>query len=227
MIGIIPAGGHATRIFGIPKYLLPTPQGTLISILCQRMQLVKLRQTIIMAKGINTAVLRQTVLPEVAIIDRDDHSMAHAVMLAQDYARDSEAAIFGMPDTYFDDEQAFIKLDVALRSGADVAVGIFRTQAEQRRKLGMCEFDGSHIVSVIDKPERSDLEYAWGVLAWAPAFRQFMHEDDPHVGYALPRAIRAGVNVCAVKMEGSYYDCGTPNEYFDCIRALVGEGVTA
>jgi len=43
--------------------------------------------------------------------------------------------------------------------------------------------------------------------------------EDPHVGYALPRAIRAGLDVRGVVLNGTYWDCGTPDDYFDCIAA--------
>lgn len=222
MIGIIPAGGKATRIHGIPKWLLPTPHGTLVNVLIQRMQLAEPRKIVIISKGVNTALLHHTALPDVAIIDRDDTSMAHAVMLAREYATPIETAVFGMPDTYFEDEQAFVKLHSVLDFfGSDVAVGVFRTRADQHRKLGMCRFDVRRlIVEVVDKPEETDLVYAWGVLAWRSTFWHHIRENDPHVGYALPRAIAAGLQVRAVPMEGDYYDCGTQEEYFELVRSF-------
>jgi dTDP-glucose pyrophosphorylase len=223
MIGIIPAGGKATRIHGIPKYLLPTPRGTLIDVLIRRMQLAAPREIVVMTKGFNATLLKHVDLTDVTICDHDDKSMAHAVMLAGEYAQRDEIALFGMPDTYFEDGQAFRKIASVFEHNfkIDVIAGVFRARPEQRHKLGMCRIEAwRHIVEVVDKPEKTDLEYAWGILAWRSAFWSCMRQDDPHVGYALPRAITRGLDVRAMIFQGNYYDCGTPAEYFECVKSF-------
>jgi hypothetical protein len=103
-------------------------------------------------------------------------------------------------------------------------VALFETRPEQRSSLGMCEvaFDAEdeqlHVIHVDDKPDNTHLHLAWGCLAWQPGFWQYIHANDPHVGYALARAVAAGVKVRAYLAYGAYWDCGTSAEYFTLIR---------
>jgi dTDP-glucose pyrophosphorylase len=142
--------------------------------------------------------------------------MSQTVKLVERHAADQPVA-FGMPDTWFDDDQAFVKLAAAISAGADVAVGVFRVRPGQHQRGGMVDLDGDTVRDVIDKPESSGLAWIWGALAWRPAFWPLIDPLTPHVGYAIPRAIRAGLTVRGVQLRGPYFDCGTPDEYFDCI----------
>lgn len=221
MIGIIPAGGESTRMGGIPKMLLPIPGGTLIDALIQKMERCSLRATTVLSQGIAAHLLN-----DYNVTSRHTETMSEAVLFVHEATFHSSFAgediLFGMPDTYFDDDQAFVKLAAALDDGADVAVGLFHVRPSQRHKLGMCAFDPQtqQIIQVIDKSHTTTLAWAWGVLAWKPSFWQHLRAEEPHVGYALPRAIDAGLDVRAVRMEGEYFDCGTPDEYFECIEHL-------
>lgn len=147
--------------------------------------------------------------------------MTETVLSAYPKYGEKEAVLFGMPDTYIEDERCYAKLVAAL-ADCDVAVGVFYTRPEQRDKLGMCRLDENtaQVLEVIDKSRAHDLIWAWGALAWKPVFWQYLKPDMPHVGYALNPAIEAGLKVCAVTMEGGYWDCGTPEEYFALIRHL-------
>lgn len=223
MIGIIPAAGRATRIHGIPKMLLPTPEGTLITTLIERMR--PMGQIIVGTRPQNYEALAG--MCNALVFRCETQTMSETVLHARQYMRDDEYVAFGMPDTYFEDGSAFAKLYAELKAGADVAVGVFETRPEQRRKLGMVEMTpGDEVVRVLEKPEKTDLRWAWGVLAWKPRFWQYIYPADPHVGYALPRALASEtLDIRAVRMEGGYWDCGTPGEYFDMITYL-HEGVS-
>lgn len=151
----------------------------------------------------------------------DNHeTMAQTVLSAVPFCGLEDNVLFGMPDTYIEDEQCYAKLAVAL-ADCDVAVGVFETRRNQRNKLGMVSFTPSNkVLAVEDKPENTNLVYAWGTLAWRPSFWQYLTPDMPHVGYGLMPAIEAGLNVRAVVMDGGYWDCGTASEYFELIKAI-------
>lgn len=220
MIGIIPAAGKASRMMGIPKLLLPIPGSTLIDTLIARMNRIALTgYPMIISNGVIAELIEHHT--GFLILHEHTDTMSESV-LAFHHSSFQENIVFGMPDTYFDDGEAFVKLAAALDDGADVAVGLFHTRPGQRHKLGMCDFDPKtqKIIEVIDKPQTTFLAWAWGVLAWKPTFWQFIQAQDPHIGYALPRAIEAGLDVRAVRMEGEYWDAGTPSEYFELIHHL-------
>lgn len=230
MIGLLPAAGQATRMNGLPKYLLPIPGGlsnNLIEFHVYQMDLSGCKEVYIGASDSNFRSL-SSVMGEVATIYNAAHhkTMSQTVMSARLdflYARDhyDESVLFGMPDTYFEDKLAYYKLMDTLTEGAQVAVGLFRARPGQHTKVGMVYMDGEQISDVIDKPVHlGRLEWFWGVLAWQPLFWDCIKPEDPHIGYAIPRAITAGLDVRAVKMDGRYWDCGTPEEYFECIKEI-------
>lgn len=227
MIGIIPAAGNATRLMGLPKALLPIGEQTLIGRHIDLMSQVGASRVVIGSKGAAYAMLNDLYSGETVLYHADTETMSETVLQAQRFLYDDEPVMFSMPDTYVDDDQAFIKLSAALDDGADVAVGVFLTRPEQRHKLGMCRCGNGHVEDVIDKPiEETHLIWAWGVLAWTPTFWQYIKPEDPHVGYALPRALKAALDVRSVEITGQYFDCGTWTEYADLIRHLTtSEGV--
>lgn len=219
MIGIIPAAGHAVRMNHLPKMLLPIPTGgTLIETLCQRMSVIGARQLVVGTRSTHYEALASAC--NATVYRAETATMSETVLAAKPYVWEGEHTVFGMPDSFFDDAQAFVKLHSALRDGADVAVGVFYTRRTQRGKIGMCELRSGRVVRVEDKPEITELVWGWGVLAWRYDFWQHIHAADPHVGYAVQRAIEWGMDVRAVKLEGEYFDCGEPASYFELINHL-------
>lgn len=223
MIGILPAAGNASRMNGLPKFLLPIPGGYLLEWHIARMAAAGCDRVNIGAAPHNHELTNRSIrgLSKAQTWIAYAHDTMSQTVLSG-YSNPLEPVLFGMPDTYFDDHQAYNKLAAAIDDGADVAVGLFIALQSQRSKLGMCDFDYSsqQITAVEDKPDFTNLSWAWGVLAWKPTFWKCIYAVDPHVGFALPRAIEAGMDVRAVRMDGLYFDCGTPDEYFECIQHL-------
>lgn len=226
MIGLIPCAGSATRIHGIPKYLLPVPDGYLLQILTLRMGMIARS----IAIGANTLNYMQvtTYAPSKASVYIADHygTMTETVLSGKGYASIdgviTENTLFAMPDTYIEDDACFAKLADTIHNGADVAVGVFYARTDQHLKAGMCRLDGERVIEVVDKPAKTDMRWLWGALAWKPTFWDYMQPEDAHVGYALPRAIAAGLDVRAVRMTGGYFDCGTYDEYAELTNYLHG-----
>lgn len=81
----------------------------------------------------------------------------------------------GFPDILFQPEDAYIKVLARLEaSEADVVLGLFPTN--QPQKAGMVDFeDGGKVRSIIEKPHNSKLRYMWGIAVWTPTFSQFLH----------------------------------------------------
>jgi len=219
MIGIIPAGGKSTRINGLPKYLLPVSGGYLLERLVNQMPADRV---IVAANPVNFDLLCSYAPNGAAVTSIDSVSMSAALLSigsSHNAISSDEMVLFGMPDTYWTDADTYGRLIETLLDGADVAVAVWRIRDEQRGNLGQCSVvEDNRIESVIDKDSECPLIYAWGAMAWRRSFWAHIHAHDAHLGIALTRAISAGLSVTAVPMSGNYYDCGTPDEYFRCIR---------
>ena len=221
MIGILPAAGNATRIHGLPKFLLPIPNGFL---LMRHLNMMHKADSSIGAR-IGVTSIYYDVLAHIGYgvnIYRPYHhdTMTQTVLSALQFMPANEDVLFGLPDTYIEDDQCYAKLAAAL-ADCDVAVGVFKTRPEQRNQLGMVDFIYTgKVIGVVDKPTSTSLEWAWGALAWKPNFWQYLQPDMPHVGYALNPAIEAGLDVCVSVMPGGLWDCGTISEYAELLKAI-------
>lgn len=221
MIGLLPAAGNASRIYGLPKYLLPLPGGYLLQRHTNLMKDAGMSTIMVGTNPDNIGLIYDYVDSDVFVYLANQRETMTETVLSSGYQMD--AILFGMPDTYIEDVQVYQKLHDAIEDGADVAVALFKARPDQHQQGGMCRVANGRIINVVDKPKQTDLEYIWGALAWRPVFWDYLKPDDPHVGYALPRAIAAGLDVRAVMCEGNYWDCGTTERYFECIRAMETE----
>jgi glucose-1-phosphate thymidylyltransferase len=157
--------------------------------------------------------------------------MPFALDLARPWL-DHATVLFGMPDTICAPADAFVQLlERQHATGADLSLGLFRTDQPQR--FGMVALDeADHVVGCVDKPTQTSLEYLWGIACWRPRFTAFMgkilgrHRYDGQevvLGDIFQQAVEAKLTVQGVRFdEGSYMDIGTPEslvaamKYFAC-----------
>jgi hypothetical protein len=221
MIGLLPAAGNATRINGLPKFLLPVPGGFLLDRHVASQYAAGATQVYVGANP-QTAPLLCKYAPDASVyLARHYATMSETVLSAYDdiNADGYPFVLFGMPDSYVPDT-TYTRLTRALHDGAQVAVAVFPARSGQHRRGGMCRLDGARITEVVDKPQETGLTWIWGALAWKRPFWACIAPEDPHVGYALPRAIADGLIVHAVTFDDPYFDCGTVDEYFNLVRHL-------
>ena len=151
MIGIVPAAGNATRLNGLPKMLLPIPDSTLFGETRRKMLICNIEHVVTGTRVGNLTFLQGLCDEKVELFEANTDTMSETVLRSRDHMPDpNEWVCFGMPDTYFDDENAFCKLHYALIHGADVAVGIFAARSEQHHKLGNATMV-EHIVELVEK----------------------------------------------------------------------------
>lgn len=220
-VGIIPAAGKASRISGLPKFLLPFFHNNKSTILLTSLVDMMNVDDLYVTTCPENAQLIYKYLPETStLMVADTHTMSETVCRMQKLVGERNV-LFGMPDTYVTDKFAYKKLaDEMNRSNADVVVGLWKFREDQKGKLGQCQIDvDRNVVRVVDKDPTCDLEWAWGALAWKSSFWNHIDPKTSHVGYGLNPAIAAGLNVKAVYMEGEYYDCGTPSEYIKLLTS--------
>lgn len=228
MIGILPAAGNATRIHGLPKFLLPIPDGYLLKRNIELMRWAKPRYVLVGSNPRNTGQISDYIDGNARVYCAENYeTMTQTVLSAtRKLLSTSEnvghSILFGLPDTYVEDDQCYAKLAAAL-ADCDVAVATFGIREGQHIQGGMCRvLKNGSVMGVEDKPSRfSELSpYIWGALAWKPTFWQYLKPDMPHVGYALMPAIEDGLEVKAHYMDGGFWDCGTFERYAELIRTI-------
>jgi glucose-1-phosphate thymidylyltransferase len=155
--------------------------------------------------------------------------MPFALDMAYPWVHDS-TILFGMPDTIFYPENAFVRLYQDHRlTGADLTLGLFPTDKPER--FGMVAFDpDNRMAYTVDKPSSTDLRYMWGIGCWGKRFSEFMHESLSHrsgegkevvLGDIFQAAKEAGLDIRVVPFEtGRYIDIGNLDELNSLMHVL-------
>lgn len=193
VIGLIPAGGQATRIAPLPcsKELFPVgfrpvEGGSLRPKAVCHYLLEKMR---LAGAGKAYIILRQGKWDIPAYLEDGlmlDMALAYLMMrlpfgapytLDQAYPFVREAMIvFGFPDILFQPQNAFVQLlDRQAETEADVVLGLF--PAENPHLMDMVSFDDAgQVRQIVIKPPQTELRYTWIIAVWTPTFTQFMHD---------------------------------------------------
>lgn len=230
-IGILPCAGSSERFGGLPKFLLPCPEGYLL----------KYHVDLMIAAGVSVAgvVTNETNYP---FAHRDGinpteverfSTMTETVLSCYhntivDLLYDKNNVLFGMPDTYLHstvNPYEAVSNMLVNSFTIDLVIGCWKPRPFQWREGGMVTPDsGYSVLDVVDKPHDYPKDsYIWGVMAWRPSFWECLTPDMPHVGYGIMPAVRKGLKVSIAVFDGDYYDCGTFERYAEMIRDVTCE----
>lgn len=194
IIGLIPAGGKATRLAPLPfsKELYPigfrrVNEGSSLrpKVVChyllEKMRLAGITKTYIVLRDGKWDI--PAYLGDGKMLDmhlaylmmRLPFGVPYTIDQAYPFVQDAMVA-FGFPDIIFQPDDAFARLLAKqAESNADVVLGLF--PAHQPHKTDMVELDADgRICGIQVKPTRTHLRYAWIIAVWTPAFTQFMHK---------------------------------------------------
>jgi glucose-1-phosphate thymidylyltransferase len=194
VIGLLPAGGKATRLSPLPcsKELFPIgfhPMGQDKSLrpkvvchyLLEKMRLAGISKSyIILRKGkwdIPSYLSDGKALDMHLAYLMLDLPFGVPYTLDQAYPFIQNATVaFGFPDIIFGSEDAFVQLlNRQAESNADVVLGLFPTEHPQKWDMVDLDEDGQ-IRRIVIKSSLIRLRYAWIIAVWTPIFTNFMHK---------------------------------------------------
>ena len=239
LIGLIPAGGLATRISPLPcsKELYPIglqefrgEQGLRPKVVChyllEKMKLAGVAKAYIVLREGKWDI--PSYFRNGAIVDMHISYLVLSLPFgtpftideAYPFVRQSVVA-FGFPDMLFRPDDAFVQLRSRLdSSGASVLLGLF--PAQEPNKVDMVDIKDGRVLQIIVKPSSTNLIYTWGIALWTPVFTEFMHDfvnvrkarsatqPEINVGIVIQAAIEAGIEVEAIPVSSEpYLDIGT------------------
>lgn len=194
VIGILPAGGVASRIAPLPcsKEIYPigfqsASQAGLVRpkavchYLLEKMKIAGVEKAYVILRpgkwdipaylgdgkkiGVNLAYLMMD-LP---------HGVPYTIDQAYPFVKDA-TVVFGFPDILFQPEQAFADLlQKQKETKANLVIGLFPT--DQPQKMDMVDIDHDGKVRRIQiKPVQTDLTYTWIIAVWDSVFTRFLHQ---------------------------------------------------
>jgi len=215
----LPAAGLASRMKGIPKFLLPiNDKKTLLSFHLENLLELKNNELVI---GTSNSFFKnlKDIYSDLNISEIKSNSMVETVIKLK--LEVERLSLVVMPDTYFSNYEIVSEMREKLSStNLDVVLGIWEIKSKQRGKLGQCKIEGEFITEVIDKDFNCKEEFFWGLIMWKPKFNEYISTNDPHFGVSLNRAISEKLKIGFVKGKEQYFDCGTFDEYLALVKSL-------
>ena len=194
VIGLLPAGGQATRIAPLPcsKELYPVgfrpvDKGTSLrpKVVChyllEKMRLAEIIKVyIILRKGKWDIPAYfgegKMVDMHLAYLMMDlPFGVPYTLDQAYPFVQDAIVAL-GFPDIIFQPDDAFVQLITRqAESNADIVLGLFPTDRPQKWDMVNLN-DNGRIRGIQIKPDQTHLRYTWGIALWTPVFTHFMHK---------------------------------------------------
>jgi hypothetical protein len=150
----------------------------------------------------------------VEILPLESQSMCETVLKTIQAKICQDIAII-MPDTFFSNTEVYkgIKHDKH-----DITVFCWQIQQNQKGKLGQVLIEGKLIKEVLDKDINCNFPNFWGAIKISNPYLKYISSSDAHFGVYMNRVIAENIDVHASISMGDYYDCGSPESYFDCIK---------
>lgn len=222
MDAILPAAGSASRLRGLPKFLLPARSDFLTLIERHIESLTDLVNTI----WIPT---RQDFVPLLDSLNFDQNKVRAVVIESQTMTDTlqqtcllSEATDFliGMPDTYLEDQTAYKNLSL---NSAPLSLALWEIRASQKGKLGQVQIATKDFLTfateILDKEKNCNFPHIWGAFK---SSKDLILSADLHFppGEIFTDYLASGESLPVIINKGKYFDCGTPSEYFELLSFI-------
>jgi NDP-sugar pyrophosphorylase family protein len=223
MDAILPAAGSATRMRGLPKFLLPC--GFEDENLLERhiAGLIEFCENIyIPINPIFLPILEHSNLRlfGARLIPMTTQTMMETIFRVVEETA-SVRFMMIMPDTYFQGTQPYSELAL---SEAQIQLALWRIRSDQNGKLGQVDLDSaSYVRDSKDKDPSCTYIHSWGAMALNSELLKAGNDRMPHLGHLINPLLESGVKVEGRIMEGQYFDCGTPSEYVKMLRDTSNE----
>jgi UTP-glucose-1-phosphate uridylyltransferase len=221
MDAIIPAAGLATRMKGIPKFLLPCDTEYLTLIERHIQNLTDTCETIWIPTRPELVGLLDSLglsRDKLVILPVRTENMTQTVSRVMKLSS-AETFQLVMPDTYFHGEMPY---KMSLEPNSLVNLACWRIRPEQLGKLGQVEIDQNSLVTDMkDKDPNCTYDHSWGSLIFRKELHKFIDLSEPHIGYAVRNALISGEVINAKRVKGRYFDCGTPSEYISLLSEVL------
>lgn len=251
IIGLLPCGGQATRLAPLPlsKELYPIgfrpgqdgkPRPKVVChYLLETMRQGGVTKAFFIlrpGKWDIPAYFKDGEMLEMALgylMLRSPHGVPYTLDQAYPFVQNALVAL-GFPDILLQPPDMYAQLVARWQqTQPDVMLGLF--PCDRPEKAGMVDFDPDGTVNlIIEKPQKTNLRFMWGIALWTPKFTQFLHNYlaeverqitppvariELPIGDVIQAAIVANLRVEAVPFEtGSYLDIGTPEDLVSAVQ---------
>lgn len=194
IVGLIPAAGYATRLAGIgdSKEVLEVGGRPLVDHLLDRLRAAPCSEIRIVTRPEKADVVEHGRRAGARVIEGHPETLARSLALGLDGLADEDVVCLGFPDCLWEPLDGFQTLVAGVADGAEVCLGLFRSNEPERYDTVELEPGGERVVRIDVKPAAPGTTLVWGcAAARVRALRPLAQERDP--GLYLARLSGTGV----------------------------------
>jgi hypothetical protein len=222
LLHIIPAAGKASRIGGIPKFLLPIGSDNFLIKFHSNLLVdnnLEIQKVIVVSSDYFEAVKRLNLDAE--IVKADTKTMNETTKVAINKFPDFNRYLITMPDTFFEDKNVIKNLvKKSTDNEVNISLALWKIKTFQKGKLGQVKTTKGYVQDVVDKDMSCNFDFAWGAISWKSEVNNLINSNDPHIGYIINSALKHKIKIDFIKAKKAYFDCGTFEEYSRLLRFL-------
>jgi glucose-1-phosphate thymidylyltransferase len=211
LVGVIPAAGYGTRLGARmgSKEMIPVAGRPVMDHLVERMRAVAVDEIRVVTRPDKDDVIAHAAELGAEVVLGHPADVAASVRLGMAGLEAADEMLFGFPDCLWEPVDGFVPVVAALRAGADVALGLFRLQADLERSDVVVTGAGDRVERIEVKPANPPGDRIWGVAAARAAVLDELQAGvEPSVTF--DRLARAGLHVAGVALSDRWLDIGTP-----------------
>jgi hypothetical protein len=226
MLGILPCAGSASRLFNLPKFMLPIKDGGALIVYWINLLIKNNCTKIIIGVSENTKIFIDNIFKynlnedtkniiTIKLVGNTNTMNETVIACLKDEIYN--IAIMGMPDTYISSLSPIL-IENIIKQNINVGCYLWNIRDTQIGKIGQCNIDEDYIIDIIDKDITCDYNYGWGVVVFTPEFEKFIFMEDLHIGYSMKRYIENNKIIYQILNDGLYFDCGTVIGYTEYLN---------
>ena len=193
IVGLIPAAGYATRLGGIEssKEVLEVGGRPLLDQAVDHLRATPCDEIRVVTRPEKTDVVARARVLGARVVEGHPETLARSLALGLEGLPDDAVVCFGFPDCLWEPLDGFRALVDRVRGGAEVCLGLFRSNEPERYDTVALEDGGDRVARVDVKPAAPETTLVWGcAAARARALRPLAEERDP--GLYFDRLSREG-----------------------------------
>lgn len=215
--GLLPIAGQASRLGGLPKFLLPISDSGTSLLAWHIRQLGTLVDEILLpTRPVFIPVLETLSLgSNIHLMPMETASLSETVKNCETILKGADV-LFGMPDTYFDGGSPYLEL--SKRPSGSLSVATWKTRPNQVGSVGSTQISGDRVLKIVDKDPNQDFGFHWGALRFSFSDLAHLNPNSETVGDMVQNSIDTGRLVTNTAIEGRYFDCGTLSGYKELLN---------
>ena len=221
---ILPVAGKASRMLGLPKYLLPYDNhSTLIQKHIEGALEAGFSQVIVAIHSLFLPLIEKQIFPiqssNVTIVElrKETRTMNETIRLTLSRLQSELVGpriTIGLADSaYVDISYSQIYSEIFL-SPHDYLLSLFEIRSDQVGKLGQVKIDNEgRVLDMKDKDSHCVYRHAWGNISMPLNIAESLPLEEPHAGVSFANLVRENLPIYGWVTGARYFDCGTLEEY--------------